>query len=190
MYLKGNVSDLTCRSVSVGIKSPLNIPSGRSSYSLTALPQCNAMLMFRGGGIVGTSTLISSGYLCDLWRWNSTSTQWTLLKSSTLTFNSPAVYGSIGVAIMSNTPAATLSHGATFALDSDLLYIFGGITAVQKINEMWQLNYLSNMWTYIASGPSAGTYNRSQTQYPGAREDVTLVAIPNTSLVAMVGSFF
>lgn len=98
-----------------------------------------------------------TGYPNDLWRYNSVSSEWTLIRSA-LASELP-VYGVRGVASPANLPGGR--HWASSWIDqSGDLWLFGGIgfdTAGMwgLLNDLWRYHPATNEWTWISGSQNA-----------------------------------
>ncbi|MCU0434310.1 MAG: gliding motility-associated C-terminal domain-containing protein [Bacteroidia bacterium] len=100
---------------------------------------------------------------------------WTWMKGSNIN-NSPAVWGTQGVAAPGNTPPA-LYEPANWTDQQGNFWIFGGADGnTNNIhNALWKFDPLTNNWTWMSGPqtPSAGVYGTqgvpSTANYPGGR---------------------
>jgi hypothetical protein len=120
-----------------------------------------------------------TGYPNDLWRYDPVASEWTLVKVSL--GNGVAVYGTLGVAAVANTPGGR--HWASSWIDkSGDLWVFGGIgfdttNTWGLLNDLWRYHPATDEWTWISGSQNAyalsvygplGTATASAV--PGARD--------------------
>jgi N-acetylneuraminic acid mutarotase len=148
-----------------GTPSVNNIPSAR--YSSASWIDANGNLMLFGG--YGTDKNGSWGYLNDLWRFNSSSNEWTWVSGSDI-INQSGVYGIKGTASANNNPGAR-RESVTWKDNSGTLWLFGGI-GIDKagvfgyLNDLWKYNSATNQWTWVGGGDLVnriGTIGTKQT---------------------------
>ena len=98
-----------------------------------------------------------SGYPNDLWRYNSVSSEWTLIRSA-LASGLPA-YGIRGVASPANLPGGR--HWASSWMDlSGDFWLFGGIGFDDGgmwglLNDLWRYHPATNEWTWVSGSQNA-----------------------------------
>lgn len=158
----------------MGISAPSNVPGAREG-SATWTDQSGNLWLFGGHGYGSSGT----GRLGDMWKWNTTTNEWTWIKGSNLP-NSLAVYGTKGVANPLNIPGAR-SFAATWTDNSGFLWMFGGygydgLGNVNDLNDLWKYNTATNEWTWVSGTDLTLQYGVYGTQgvgsvlnIPGAR---------------------
>ena len=131
-----------------GIAATSNVPGGR--YEAVAWIDSNGNLwLFGGSGFDSTGT---DGDLNDLWEFNSTAKTWTWISGSE-TANAVGVYGTQGVAGMSNVPGARI--GAVSWTDSSgNMWLFGG-AASGYLNDLWEFNPTTKEWKWVSGNTTA-----------------------------------
>ena len=155
-----------------GVASAGNMPGARDSAASWTDSSGNLWL-FGGEGYATTST---AGELNDLWEFNPSTKEWTWVSGSN-TINAPGVYGTQGVASVSNVPRARgdVSEGAPLSWvdKSGNLWLFGGGTT---FNDLWEFNPSTKEWTWVSGSSTpyaAGVYGTqgvaSASNVPGAR---------------------
>ncbi len=129
-----------------GVSSPLNIPPARSYGSASWVDSQNNLWMYGGVKDIGP------GSLDDLWKYNTTTNEWTWMNGSNST-NAIPVYGTLGIPDPLNTPGQRAENMASWSDSSDNLYFFGGETSNSGQNsDMWRYSISTNQWTWI-KGP-------------------------------------
>ena len=115
----------------------------------------------------------AGGYWNDLWKYNSTSDQWTWMAGPT-TAGGAGIYGTKGTPAASNTPGAR-NGSATWSDTSGNLWLFGGLTG-SYMNDLWKYDKTTSQWTWMTgsnTGGATGVYGTqgvaSATTTPGAR---------------------
>ncbi|MES2516395.1 MAG: kelch repeat-containing protein [Bacteroidota bacterium] len=91
------------------------------------------------------------GWLNDLWKYDSTTGEWTWISGSNVSNQFP-VYGVKGTPDAANTPGAR--NGSSSWIDNNGLWLFGGRgtggTSNGTLNDLWKYNTGTNEWTWIA----------------------------------------
>ncbi len=164
-----------------GIAAATNSPGGRS-VAATWTEITNKFCLFGGYGYGATG---SEGELSDLWQFDPATTNWTFLKGPT-TNNSLGVYGTNGIAGITNQPGGRETPGTWLGLDGRL-YLFGGYgfpaSGVRGfLNDLWAFDLISSNWTWLA-GPVGANSNtvhgvmgvEAATNSPGGRTITTCV---------------
>jgi N-acetylneuraminic acid mutarotase len=166
----------------LGVAAATNKPGGR--YNPSSWIDANGHFwMFGGYGYGATG---ATGFLNDLWEYDSTSNRWTWMGGSTTTA-AAAVYGTKNTASTTNIPGAR--YGAVTWVDaSGNLWLFGGgygTTAGSAAvtiwyNDLWKYNIAAGTWTWVGGSSTAsqnGTYGTkgtaATTNVPGARFEST-----------------
>lgn len=111
--------------------------------------------MFGGGGIDSTTNSAgNSGDFNDMWKYNTTTKQWTWL-TGTATLNQLGTYGVLGTAGAGNSPGAR-QYSSTWTDSAGDLWLFGGYVRTDVLsgstafaNDLWKFNPVSNQWTWI-----------------------------------------
>jgi hypothetical protein len=163
-----------------GVASSSNVPLARDSAVSWTDSSGNFWLF---GGEAYTS-IASSGMLNDLWKFNPSTREWTWVGGSN-TAGAVGVYGSLGVASVSNFPGARGSKGGgaslSWADSSGNLWLFGGngfdsIGAQGYLNDLWEFNPKAGAWTWVGGSNvtnALGVYGTqgvaSPSNVPGAR---------------------
>lgn len=139
---------------SIGVSNPLNTPGARYG-SFVAIDSFDNLWLFGG---YGYDSLGVQGYLNDLWRYNPVSNSWTWMAGSK-TIGADAVFGTMGVPDIANTPAAK-NFGKMWVDSNGKIWIFGGFektssNIIGNTNDLWSFNPGTSMWTWVSG--STGT---------------------------------
>lgn len=136
-----------------GIPAPENIPSGRSDTAHAGDPAGNLWLY----GGYGRDSTGERGRKDDLWKFDTSSLQWTWFKGST-TNDAQPVRGEVGVPAPANTPGART--GAVLWCDrSGVVWLFGGEgnDSVSETNDsysdLWRFDPQVGDWTWVKGHP-------------------------------------
>ena len=168
-----------------GIAAASNNPSARrNSVSLT---DASGNLWLFGGEGFDATIYGSSGYLNDLWKYNTSTGQWTWVSGDNTT-NRLGVYGTKGIAAASNKPGARYQN-VSWTDASGNIWLFGGYgraaSVTGTLNDLWKIapicsgstttqtacdSYLWNGVTYTNSG----TYTKTFTGTAGCDSLATL----------------
>lgn len=122
--------------------------------------------MFSGQGTEATS---AEGYLTSLYKYNVTSSKWSLAAGPTTT-NQPAVFPAVGG---KGFPGGRT--GASQWTDSaGNLWLFGGngnanSSSVGLLNDLWKYNPTTSSWTFYGGNQAAGASSSDSTR-PTPRE--------------------
>ena len=158
-----------------GTPDAANLPGGRNS-AYRWIDSSNNLWLYGGLGYPATGT--TTGSLADLWRYNTTTGQWTWMHGPNA-LNIPSIYGALGVENGLSIPGSR--NGSTSWVDAQgRFYLFGGngmnASAAGYLNDLWRYNPANNTWTWMAGGTginSFGTYGTpgvaASTISPGAR---------------------
>ncbi len=139
----------------MGLPSPANMPSGRNGAP--GAVSGDDFWLFGGSGIINASA--TGGYLNDLWKYSSSTNQWTWVRGDSLAY-SVSVYGSQGVTSPLNKPGGRLWASA-WVDPAGSFWMYGGIGrgadgSAKIVNDLWHYNTTTNLWTW-ANGDSAGS---------------------------------
>jgi hypothetical protein len=162
----------------LGVTAAANVPGGRQGGRGWADSTGNLWLY----GGTGSDSVGTGGALNDLWRYSTSTHQWTWMAgSSTIPAGGgvPAVYGTMGTAAAGNTPGGRY-EASTWIDTSGNLWLFGGQleanNTVHTLNDLWEFNTTSGQWTWIGGSSvnnAPGVYGTkgtaSATNVPGAR---------------------
>src|SRR6185312_14591416 len=162
-----------------GVPAATNIPGARAGGAGPAsiLRAPGNVWLFGGYGYDSTGT---PGSLNDLWEYSTTSGEWTWVAGPD-TANANAVYGTQGVAAVTNVPPPGVILGWTDANGN--LWAFGGngqaaTGAAGYLNDLWEYSPANDEWTWVSESATAnarGVYGTqgvaAATNMPGARDD-------------------
>jgi hypothetical protein len=118
-----------------GVAAPSNAPPGRAGSAIWADPSGDLWLFGGQGGTNGSS------WMNDLWKYSASSGQWTWIAGSSAV-NASGVYGTQGVAAVSNIPGAR-AGAVNWSDASGNLWLFGGsgkdsTGASFTLNDLWK----------------------------------------------------
>jgi hypothetical protein len=130
----------------------------------------------------GNFWLFGGSALNDLWEFNPTTSMWTWVSGSSSVNGVPdclpGVYGTLGVAAATNVPAGrggTLTNSSSWTDSSGNLWLFGG-SGCYALNDLWEFNPTSKMWTWMSGSSTenpSGVYGTlgvaSASNVPGSR---------------------
>jgi N-acetylneuraminic acid mutarotase len=153
-----------------GLALPSNAPGGIGEAATWVDADDNLWLF---GG-----KLISGALLNALWKFDTTSLEWTWVSGSDLV-NQAGRYGTIGVASSANVPGGRREVFSWMGADGSFL-LFGGYgyaaTGAGYLNDMWRFNPAALEWTWVAGSSEidqAGLYGTkglaSSQNFPGGR---------------------
>ena len=176
MWKKGtNFTDNQGSYGAIGVSTSSNNPGARKS-SASWTDGLGNFWLFGGQGY---DALGGYGPLSDLWKYNTTTNEWTWIKGSSA-INQNGVYGSIGVPAPANNPGARFSS-VTWIDATGNLWLFGGtgydfFGINGPLNDLWKYNVTTNEWTWIKGSFGTSQFSAYGTQgvatastTPGAR---------------------
>lgn len=158
-----------------GTASSSNIPGSRSTLGYW-IDSSNNIWLFGG---IGTDSAGNVGNLNDLWKYSTTTGQWTWMSGSNINGKN-GTYGTKGVGSTSNIPGAR-QVAATWIDSSGNLWLFGGYGNdsagnVDIMNDLWEYSPSNGQWTWVSGSNTVqqtGTYGTmgtaSAANVPGAR---------------------
>jgi N-acetylneuraminic acid mutarotase len=158
-----------------GAAAASNVPGGRYD-SISWIDSSGNLWLFGGFGYAATGGAES---LNDLWRYSPSSGLWTWVGGSNAD-NAAGVYGTLGTPAAGNVPGARYSANSWID-SSGNLWLYGGYGydstgAVGRLNDLWQYNPSTGLWTWISGANvvnATGIYGTLGTagagNVPGAR---------------------
>jgi len=153
-----------------GVPAAGNTPGGRIPGASCSESNGNEWIF---GGF-GYDSERAPGPLNDLWRFDSTTQQWTWMSGSTLGYQT-GVWGTKGQPSSNNVPASLV--GAVCWIDgAGSFWLFGGrglnsTGATTSNNDMWEYSPALNVWTWIGGSVPNFPYSvyDGMDAIPGAR---------------------
>ena len=151
-----------------GSSSPSNVPGARDD-AVSWTDSKGNLWLFGGEKESGGTPAFN-----DLWEFSPATNQWTWVSGSDTT-DAAGSYGTQGIASSSNVPPARSS--AVGWIDSgNNLWLFGGYGNDGTMNDLWEFNTTTKLWTWINGSSTAGAsavYGTkgvaSSSNNPGAR---------------------
>jgi N-acetylneuraminic acid mutarotase len=147
-------------------------PGGRNSSAYWTDKSGNFWL-FGGEGLDG-SAAVTEGLLNDLWKYSPATNEWTWIGGSSMLpsyFRScsggvvaycglPGVYGTQGVASLSNIPGGRLG-AVTWTDGAGNFWLFGGLGADSVgnegyLNDLWKFNPSTEEWIWVSGSSTVG----------------------------------
>jgi hypothetical protein len=159
-----------------GSAAASNVPGARMGGSAWLDASGNVWLF--GGLALGQGGVAQE--FNDLWEYNPGSGQWTWVGGSDGP-NAAGVYGTQRAGTFGNAPGARVS-AVSWKDHSGNFWLFGGYGYSQvgnlgNLNDLWEYNLGSGVWTWIGGSPSlagSGTYGTqgiaASSNLPGARQ--------------------
>ncbi len=158
-----------------GVPSTANKPASRD-LATSFTDNSGTLWLFGGFGVDAKG---NGGPLNDLWKYNTSTNQWTWMKGDTIS-NQYGTYGNKGVAASANKPGSR-AYSVSWSDNSGNIWLFGGfgaaLNANGNLNDLWKYNTSTNQWSWI-SGDSIpelpGVYGSlgtaAPTNKPGGRQ--------------------
>jgi hypothetical protein len=152
----------------LGVAATGNIPGARDSAVSWTDGNGNFWL-FGGEGYASTTTF---GFLNDLWEFSPATREWTWMSGSNTT-NAMGVYGTLGIASVSNVPGARGSEsggaGLSWTDKSGNLWLFGGFGydstgTISGLNDLWKFDAAAKSWTWMSGSNTGGAFGVYGTQ--------------------------
>jgi N-acetylneuraminic acid mutarotase len=162
-----------------GVAAATNLPAPVEAAN-TWMDASGNLWLFGGFGYTTSNGLATSeaSYSNDLWEYNPNIKMWTWVNGSGEGV-APA-YGTQGVAAATNVPGAR-AYAASWMDASGNLWLFGGFGFVSlssqgNLNDLWEFNPTTKMWTWIGGSNTTGALGvygtqgaAAATNTPGAR---------------------
>lgn len=162
-----------------GTGSTSNFPGIRSNAA-TWTDSSGNFWLFGGNGYDASG---NHDLLCDLWKYNSTSGQWTWVSGQN-SIDIGGTYGTKGTGSTSNSPGCR-QNASSWIDSSGNLWLFGGngfdsISSWGFLNDLWEYTPSSGKWTWVSGSSTndqSGHYGTegtgSTTNHPGGRSDAS-----------------
>lgn len=141
----------------LGVPAASNLPGGRYSGRGVADASGNFWLF---GGFGYDAATNNAGELNDMWRYNTSTNQWTWINGSNM-IDQLGTYGTLGQPAASNQPGGRESHHLWIDANATM-WMFGGFGYVgsgqfaNQVSDLWKYNLATNQWTWM-KGPSTQT---------------------------------
>jgi len=135
----------------MGVETPFSVPGARRTYSHWKDNHGN-LWMFAGLGQDASGA--SGWYLCDLWRFNISTNNWTWMNGSSFGSNTfMGTYGTKCVMTPTNQPPPRMEDRACWTDADGNFWVFGGFYRTFPwnafdINDLWKYCVTSNEWTW------------------------------------------
>ncbi len=131
-----------------GQSAASNMPGARE-FMMSWVDLQGNFWMFGGDGFGNSNTF---GRLCDLWRFNPQTLQWTWMKGLATT-DQFGIYGTQGQAHPANMPGSRYGS-ATWVDAQGNLWLYGGKGYAASggdgnLSDLWMYNIQSNQWTWV-----------------------------------------
>jgi N-acetylneuraminic acid mutarotase len=138
-----------------------NVPGARQS-AMGWTDKSSNLWLFGGSGDDASGT---NGYLNDLWRFNSSTGEWTWMSGSSTvpescgvnsTCGQSGIYGTLQTPASGNVPGARYLAATRTDASGDL-WLFGGFgydsaATFGMLNDLWEFKPATNQWTWISGG--------------------------------------
>lgn len=160
----------------MGTAASGNLPGSRYAYNSWTDASGNLWL-FGGSGFDASSGI--EDFLCDLWKYDIGTNQWTWVKGSNSAGQS-GTYGTINVPSSLNNPGCRAGC-PSWTDASGNFYLFGGFGYdsgfnLDNMNDLWKYSSTTNQWTWLKGSNTTGQSGSygikgvpSVTNHPGAR---------------------
>jgi N-acetylneuraminic acid mutarotase len=137
----------------LGTAASSNVPPAR--YGVASWTDSSGNFYMFGG--IPNATTNPPNFLNDLWKYSTSTNQWTWISGSN-TINQSGTYGTLGTAAAANVPGARFNP-AFWKDTSGNFWMFGGdgydsAGAIVYLNDLWKYTVSTNQWTWIG-GPNA-----------------------------------
>ena len=155
-----------------GVPSPANNPGARAWGAASWTDHDGNLWLFGGFGF--DSAGVGTYWLNDLWRYKPLTNEWTWMSGSKL-HSDTGSYTQKGVPNPIDRPSARIEFNATWVDDDNNLWLFGGLSLIGQVDDLWKYDISTGMWTWVAGGnaitpPIHGTKGvPSPSNTPGSR---------------------
>jgi N-acetylneuraminic acid mutarotase len=150
----------------LGVASPANTPGSREG-GIAWIDDSDNLWMLGGSGVDANG---AAGLLNDLWKFDTTTLEWTWEAGSSL-HDVGGTYGTLNTPSLQNVPGGR-ENGMAWTDNSGDLVLFGGVGYQSAIathvggdlNDLWlyQMNVLDPQASAPVLSPAAGTYTTAQ----------------------------
>jgi N-acetylneuraminic acid mutarotase len=158
-----------------GVASASNVPGARD-WAVSWTDSSGNLWLFGGTGLSSSGTV---GALNDLWKFDPRVGTWEWVNGSSTTVNAVGVYGTQGVASVSNVPGAR-AQAVQWTDASGNLWLFGGFgytaSSSGNLNDLWKFSPTAGTWEWVSGSNTAhatGIYGTqgvaSTSNAPGGR---------------------
>lgn len=160
---------------SMGTANTANFPGARMAGA-TWIDASNNLWLWGGKGF---DTGTTDGYLCDLWKYNTGTNNWTWIHGSN-SIGQFGSYGTLGTPSNTNNPGGR-EHPACWLDNNGNFYLFGGRghstgPGAAYLGDLWKYNPTNDTWTWLlganTNNPSANYGTQaiaSASNMPGGR---------------------
>lgn len=157
-----------------GVAAAGNNPGARE-FMMSWTDASGNFWLFGGDGYDGSGTF---GNLCDLWKYNPATNQWTWMKGANAA-NVNGIYGTQNIAAPGNFPGSRYGS-ATWVDNAGKLWLYGGngyaASTQGFLGDLWKYDPVTNNWTWMKGSNvsfTPGTYGSmsipAATNVPGGR---------------------
>lgn len=134
-----------------GVASSTNVPGARDMLSVHGAVDASGNLWLFGGE--GNDSAGNFGKLADLWKYDTTSNQWTWMSGPNTEGVTPT-FGAKGASSTSYNPGGRVD-GVTWIDNNGFFWVTGGhgidsTGNVSYLNDMWKYELTTGKWTWVA----------------------------------------
>jgi len=131
-----------------GVAAATNKPGSRAGSMGWIDAGNNLWLM---GGVGYNESVVNTGRLCDIWKYNSTTNQWMWVNGSKA-IDTVSNYGAEGLEAPGNSPGSR-ETAQTWKDASGNFYMLGGLGSDNMVtgvlNDCWKFNPVTGNWTWV-----------------------------------------
>ena len=179
-----------------GTAAATNLPGLR--YESVSVTDSSGNFWLFGG--VGADSNGTVGSLSDLWKYSTTTNQWTWVAGPNVG-NQAATYGTLGTAAAANTPSGRY-NASGWADSSGNIWVFGGsqgattsgtngpTSTFTPINDLWKFTTSNNQWTWVSGSSTAGAAGVYGTKGTAASANTPGARAFSTTWVDSSGNFY
>jgi len=131
-----------------GMPAPTNYPGSTNVGMHSWVDQQGNLWMLGGQGTNGNGQF---GFLCDMWKYDISTNEWTWMFGNNNT-NDPGTYGTKGLSAPTNIPPARAESACAWTDNNNNLWLFGGLNR----NDLWKFNIATNQWTWMKGSTVQG----------------------------------